>query len=206
VNIHPGAQVSEELRFDPVRQSPIWSDETPAKEAEKLCLEALEELNEYAQKRKVLLTVETICRGEQRAEDREDFYEPGNMQLNVIEEATKRGINIANDFPHAASWAREGKGRDIHEDMWEILIGFIKKTKKKTRLLHVNTLSAPFNGTDSHDGITDEDEAKGVFPNRQQLVEILSFFKDRDDVFAVPEPKANMRENYLMLKSLVDDN
>jgi len=203
VNIHPGAQVSEKLSFNPIQQTPVWSDKTPPEESEKLCLSALKELNEYALQRDVLLLVETICRGEKRAGDRGDFYEPGNLRLGIIEEAAKSGINIANDLAHTATWAKS-EGEDAYDEMKNVLNNFIKKTKERTKLLHVNTVSKPFNGTDSHDGVTPEDEKMRVFPFRDQLLDILSMFKDRKDVFAVLEPRTNMEGNYLSLVSMVD--
>ncbi len=204
VNIHPGAQVAEKLHFNPTRQKPVWFDKTPREEAEKLCLAALEELSGYASEKDVLLTVETICRGEQMTDDRTAFYEPGNLRLEVIEKAASRGINVANDLAHTVTWAK-AEGQDAYNEMWDKLKGFTDKTKNATSLLHINTVSKPFNGTDSHDGITPEDEKKGVFPSRNKLLEILRLFKDRDDVFAVPEPKVEMSANYQNLVKIMND-
>jgi hypothetical protein len=64
----------------------------------------------------------------------------------------------------------------------------------------------PFDGRDSHDGLTPEDFAQGVFPHREHVKELLSLFANREDVYAVPEPQIEKtRENFLELKKIAEE-
>jgi hypothetical protein len=132
------------------------------------------------------------------------MYRPGNMSLELMKKLVKEGITIANDFIHTAM-APDYKWPVSREEMWRVLFDFTEETAESTDLLHVNTLLPPYNGTDSHDGITDGDFKRRVFPNRDQLKRLLSLFKDRDDVYLIPEPKENMRENHLALKKILSE-
>jgi hypothetical protein len=84
----------------------------------------------------------------------------------------------------------------------------LEKTKKlalQTRLVHINTMPPPFNGTDGHLGILDKDFKKDVFPSREQIKLLLSSFSDRKDVWVIPEPFLDHVENTKALIKLIEE-
>lgn len=203
VNIHPGAQFLEQIIFEPLTFSRVDGSATERATAERLMSEAAHELHEYASARGVVLTIETITRYMKRRPleaDRDDFYDPGPMPLSYLAELTRQGLQLANDITHTAAalpWVNPTR-----DALWEGLWDFTQRTAAQTRLVHINTLTPPYNGTDSHDGVTEEDWLRGVFPNREQVAALLALFTARADVFAVPEPLRNMAGNYQALAAL----
>jgi hypothetical protein len=204
VNIHPGALFLEKVTLSPWA-SVLMKNTKPTEETEanKLTLEAAIELDAYAKKKGTMLFVETIPSSECIVGgDRNNVYQPQNTSLEVMKDLAREGITIANDLAHTAAFI-ENNTTPSKKDLWQTLINFTEATHAATKLLHVNTLQPPYNGTDSHDGITDENFAAGVLPNEEQMKEILGIFKERDDIYLVPEPKQNMKENHLALKKMV---
>jgi sugar phosphate isomerase/epimerase len=203
VNAHPGAQYVERINLDNFSQELVTENKTEQEESEKLLLEAAQLLQEYAQDRGVLFTIETLPGAEAPiAHQRQSVYVPGNAPLDVMERIGTQGGHIANDITHTAGQvALDATSPDA---IWEGIVDFTKRTHTFTNVLHINTVSPPFNGSDSHEGITGQEFAQGNFPSRQQIKQFLSFFKDRDDVFVIPEPRAGtMQENYRALATLV---
>jgi len=206
VNIHPGHRRLDKVEFDPILRFDLASGEaTKQSEAEKLMLEAGLELSAYAKAKETILMVETITKFMQHAPgtgSRDDNYDAGPMGLSVIQQLAEAGVLIGNDISHTtASLPLEAPDK---ESMWRGLIEFTKQIQDQTRLLHINTVQPPYNGTDSHDGILKKDFADGVFPNQKQLTELLALFADRDDVYAVPEPFNDMQGNYQALVKMVE--
>jgi hypothetical protein len=201
VNVHPGSEQLVAVTFDPWTFTPK-AQRTKTAEAEKFTEEAMAELSAYAAERGVVLTLETLPRaGYFDERDRTRLFDPGFMSTETVARITARFGFMANDITHTAtSYPRDNASR---EELWEFLLDFTRRCAAQTKLLHANTTVGPFLGADTHDGVRPEDFAAGVFPNRSQLLELLYLFKDRNDVFVVPEPKEHMRENAVALRELV---
>lgn len=201
VNAHCGAAVTEKIAFNPVHQEPAPGDRLEPEEQLRFFLQATDELFAYAKERGVLLTIETLVGREPSGEDnREEYYDSGNTHYSALVTMGQRGGFIANDIAHTASQIMMEESDPAR--VWQKLFEFTKVAAPYTRLLHINTITPPFNGTDSHDGILPEDFALGGFPSLEQLRLFLAVFRRRDDVFVVPEPRDKMRENHLELKRL----
>lgn len=203
VNAHPGARWLEEQQFSPWRQKLVPGSETEAKEARELFLMAVEELQTYAADRGVLLTMETLPAREVKFGhgQRDAVYDPGNMSLEVLEEMVQSGGWLANDITHTiGQLAVQENDRAF---MRQELLAFSRRVAEGTRVLHVNTVSPPFNGTDSHDGITPEDFDRGVFPDSSEVRDWLAVFSGRGDVFVIPEPQDGTAiDNYRALEAM----
>ena len=205
VNAHPGARHLEQIDFATGTQAIVADAEpTSVEEAERLLLEAAKELHQYATDRDVLFTIETLpARENQNYKERRNVYDAGSSRLSSIAKIGAQGNFIANDISHTT--AHFGLSNESRDKMWQQLLDWTKTAAPHTKLLHVNTMAPPFNGTDSHDGITSDDFAGDVFPTRDQLIQWLQIFKDRDDVYAVLEPRDHMAENYRALVQLLTE-
>ncbi len=205
VNVHPGAVHLEELNLKNWQQRMIAQAGATEAQAQKLFLDAAGQLDQYARGRGVMFTVETLCGLEIPArEKRNEPYDPGNLPLSVMKRWCQIGGWLANDISHTlTNIARRG----IDEaTAWEQTEQFTQETAEQTKLLHINTISPPLAGTDSHDGITPDDFARGVFPSQAQIKKFLAVFAARDDVIAVPEPQdGTMQANYRALKEIIED-
>ncbi|MBI3250333.1 MAG: TIM barrel protein [Candidatus Andersenbacteria bacterium] len=206
VNIHPGAQAIERLNFEANTQGPENKASTSAELAETLLLEGARELQFYAKEKSILLTIETLP-GKENTEymaGRSRIYDPGNASLPMMEKLTVQGNFIANDLTHTTG--QISKETDNTQEIWKRLFSFTQKIAPATRLIHINTVEPPYNGTDSHGGITDNDFTTERFPSKEQLQQILSLFSHRDDVYIVPEPRENTQDNFLALKVLASED
>ena len=201
VNAHPGAEALETIDFTRWRQEMMPGKDTPAEVSQKLFLDAAQELTAYAESKNVLLTIESITARESRINpDRFDIYDSKNISLENLELAAKQGAWFANDISHTATRILvEEQDKDI---AWKRVMDFSKRMAPRTRLIHMNVITPPYNGTDSHDGITDTDFTQDTFPNKQQVLEFLKLFKNRDDVFVVNEPKGDVLGNFTALQAL----
>lgn len=202
VNAHPGAALVEEIDLEHGTQRPVVEETTDLEESGALFLSAARELEMYASERKVLLTLETIpAREMYQFHDRRRSYDPQPVPLAVMRKLGAQQNWLANDITHTLATICTWESNELRR--WDDCMKFTRQAQLFTRLLHVNTLMPPYNGTDSHDGITPADFAKGVVPRREQIQDILKLFKDRDDVFIIPEPKDMMQDNYRALQALV---
>lgn len=207
VNIHPGSRRLTKLDNDFVHLTILDRPLTEPGRGLELLIAATKELSAYARARNVLLLVETMP-----AVDSADWSNDNNGRLSVLDtnhasidmmiQLANNGIFVANDFGHSAA-NQPSQDRLV---MWQALYKATLALADQTKLLHINTVSSPFNGTDSHDGITEEDWHAGVFPDKSQFIELLTIFKDREDVWAIPEPKnGKMVENFLALERYLKD-
>lgn len=205
VNIHPGAQALEEMNFDRRTQELVPGEKVGEAKAWQALSESAKQLQDYAQQRDVLLTIETLPgREAEKYEARESLYDPGNASLDWLLKLGQQGNFIANDITHTSSTLAIVNNDPVV--MWQGLMDFSRQAAAQTRLVHLNTMIPPFNGTDSHNGLLEEDWAGDAWPNLDQIREFLTLFKNRDDVFIVPEPRLNMRENYQQLTKLAAAN
>ncbi|MEO6077966.1 MAG: TIM barrel protein [Candidatus Andersenbacteria bacterium] len=203
VNAHPGAEALETIDFTNWKQTMLEDKTTPEDIARNLFLQAAQELTAYAQSKQVLLTLESITARESAINhDRFDIYDSGNMSLDALEEATKNGAWFANDISHTGTHLlveHENKSK-----AWEELINFSTRLAPRTRLIHMNIITPPYNGTDSHDGITDADFSQDTFPDKQGVIAFLQLFKNRGDVYVVNEPKGGVMGNFKALQKLAE--
>lgn len=204
VNAHPGAQAIETIDFTDWKQTMIPGKHTPADTAKKLFLEAAQELTQYANDRGVLLTIESITARESAINhDRFDIYDPGNTRLDTLEAFTNAGGWFANDISHTGTHFLVSE--ENTDTAWQSLMEFSGRLAARTRLIHMNVITPPYNGTDSHDGITEQDFQKETFPSKQGVIDFLQLFKNRDDVFVVNEPKEDVAGNYLALRTITEN-
>ncbi len=201
VNAHPGAQHVETIDFTDWKQEILPDKRTPPDIAAKLFWQAAQELTQYANDRGVLFTIESITARESAINhDRLNMYDPGNMPLATLEEFSQRGGWFANDISHTGSHFLVSEQNT--DAAWQRAMEFSERMAARTRLIHMNVITPPFNGTDSHDGITDADFEKETFPNKQGVIDFLKLYTDRDDVFVVNEPKEDVAGNYQALMEL----
>ncbi len=201
VNIHPGTRAL--TRIGPHFRGVTLVNEsvTPVAEAFKLLSAATKQLHDYASDRKVVFLVETVpaCDWGPVTDDeaQRPILKTYHASVPMIEALAEQGFEVANDFGHTAA-ALPSTDR---AKLWDWLLDKTERLAPRTRLLHINTLSEPFSGTDTHDGILAEDWAHSVFPNEEQFLQLLAIFKNRQDVWLIPEPKDGlMRANYLALQ------
>ncbi|MEK7557143.1 MAG: TIM barrel protein [Patescibacteria group bacterium] len=205
VNVHPGARWLERINFSTDDQERVEGSETPPDAARDLLLAGAAELNSYAEERAVLFTVETLPgREAYNSLRREGIYDSGNPPLAWIEEIGSRGGYVANDITHSASVVALADSSPA--GMWQGLLDFTRRVAPHTKLVHVNTMIPPFDGRDSHNGLLPADFSQGSVPTREQIVQLLSLFAQRDDVYVVPEPQIQFtRENFLALKEIAEE-
>ena len=172
VNIHPGAECIETIDFTTGKQAIKENMRTKKELAHKIFLESAHELHEYAEDRNVLLTIESITAREKAIDSmREPIYDPGSIPLSVIEQFVMEGGWFANDISHTASHFLLSE--ENTEAAWKPVVEFSKRIADRTKLVHMNVITPPYNGTDSHDGITEEDFKQETFPEIVELIKKL---------------------------------
>lgn len=204
VNIHPGSRAIVKMDLD--RQDyPYISEPIPLPQAQTIFLEHASILHQYAKRRDVVLTVETVTRRFQKT----DWYNPAsrlnpidNFQLPVssIQAAGACGIAVANDFGHTATNVISDRPLKI----WNFLYTATQSLAATTRLIHLGFLVPPYNGTDFHDTldnpILDTDQS---IPNNRQMIQLLKLFKNRDDIWILVEPNGRHTENYFLAQKIL---
>lgn len=204
VNIHPGARALEEINFDNKTQKLVPDSWATLEQAWQFLSQSARALEQYARERNILLTIETLPgREAEQYEERENIYDAGNPPLDWFIKLGQQGNYIANDITHTTSVLAVTNNDPAA--MWQGLIDFTQQTAAHTRLIHLNTMTPPFNGTDSHNGLVADDWAAGAWPNLDQIRQLLTIFKDRKDLFVIPEPREHMRENYQALRNFQAD-
>ncbi len=196
VNIHSGNTRPMQLTLNP--QFHMQPDESFSSieddEAIILRNQALADLGRIAHQYNTALLVELIPQA---------TYNQGNRLIPISEyPASPKGladlcqrnlIGFTNDFCHTFSYNQNQFNANTQAFL------------PHTHLCHINTLYEPYNGTDAHGGILEEDFAKpGVFPTKQQYQELLRPLQNvPHDVYAVGEPTTNHIENYHALCNLI---
>lgn len=207
VNVHPGSLTLKKLYLNEERMELVSDDKIEPQVAFEALLRHCQTLNDYALRRKVLFLVETLPKNDlTQWHDIDSGRLAPQPTLNISPELivglAQQGSLITNDIGHLASaWETD----DLNW-LWAQVFDFSQKLASQTRLVHLNTIVSPFNGTDSHGGVLDSDFAAGAFPNRDQLIQLLRWFKNRDDVWIIPEPPAEvMVQNYHAIKTLLQE-
>lgn len=201
VNIHTGNRglskidfEKRELVFD--KHFPIISNE----ESVALRNSALLELGDYAKSVNVRLLVESIPAKTANGDwaDRSTRLKPIDAFPTGLEgliDLCERGIiGFTNDFCHQFSMHYD-KEREV---LWDLFYKETLALAPYTYLVHANTLTPPYNGTDEHAGILGEDfGVEGVFPTKSEFLELLLMLsRNGHDVWVVGEPKEEHVRNY----------
>ncbi len=211
VNIHVGNAALEHLDLDRHFLKIIENSTVDPNSARQTLFEHAPKLHTFAKDHGVRLIIETVPSREpehwQTLEGRLYPHQNYALSNSVVEELGKQfGIAVCNDFTHtAAEGCTTAANATIdREFLWQYLLARTQALAPYTKLIHCNTMSEPFNGTDSHDGITDEDFSHHVFPSKDQCKTLLSLFSNRDDVWVVNEPRDHHEENFFALQKMRD--
>lgn len=207
VNVHPGGYKLKKVDFKAqkfiVTQKRI--EETSGKQE---LFKNAKLLHHFGQKMGVLFLIETICKLDLadwlgKMSSRLNPQNPLNVDAQTLYElAKKEKIFITNDFGHTLT-ETISDDRDL---VFENLYQQTRKLAPFTKLIHANTSPAPFNGTDAHAGLLDVDFAQNVLPNKKEIIKLFKLFKNRDDVWVVPEPLKDHVANYKSLLSLLSES
>lgn len=206
VNIHPGSRSLVKMDLDHEDYTNI-SKPIPLPQAQSIFLEYVSILDQYAKKRGIVLTVETVS----KCVAKTNWHNPSSRQkpLNIfqlpvasIQAAGSHGIAIANDFGHTATDPVSANRQNI----WKFLYETTKKLAPVTRLIHLEFLVPPYNGTDFHDHLDNPLlETNHAIPNKQQMIELLRLFQNRDDVWILTEPNGRHGENYFLAQKILEE-
>lgn len=203
VNVHPGnyrlvgLNLDEEFFVD-------LGKEVPEKEGKAALFDNVRHLTDYARQKGVLFLTETVpSRYNMHWYNDQTRLKPVNLKdpsVNTLIELSKEGNFITNDFCHTIADEVSDDTNYLFDKLRQKTIALAPKTK----LIHLNTSRPPFNGTDTHNGVLDEDFLLNVLPNRNQIIELLGLFKNRNDVWLIPEPLEKHEENFQSLQKIVD--
>lgn len=201
VNIHIGnfALVAHDL--DKHAISCVQDSEVEPGVATKTFEEHAQTLHAYAEKNRVELIVENIPPYNSKLEGHHEEVVPAfALDSHVLEDIAKRvGLHTNLDLGHVMAEAPAQTSEGLSSYLFERA----KALQPYTALIHANTNIPPFTGTDSHDGITDDDFARNVIPTKNQFIALLKLFTTQNDVWVVNEPKNQHIENYHALVAIL---
>lgn len=209
VNVHPGcaAKISIDIEKGAthVLSKPISWDL-----ATKTFLSCARTLDHYARRQNVVMTFETVpirCLDEwYTGLSRNDSVHVQNiyeLPLESVVTASESGLWVANDFGHTAANVITENFREV----WKYLKKITSQLAPKTRLIHLNFVTPPFNGTDFHDYLDNPlMETDQAVPNKKQMIELLRLFTGRDDVWILVEPNGRHAENYFLAQKIVEES
>lgn len=151
-------------------------------------LKNLARLDRFAQKNKVKLIVEGTPKNEalEWAEDIQPVIAYPNVRApdpHHLKELGGTGIGLCPDLAHLTTWST-GTAR---RQMFNRLKKTLSALKPFASVLHLGTIKPPF-VIDTGNGFTPQEEALGVFPNRQETLELLEIFR-QTKVIVIPEPR-----------------
>lgn len=203
VNIHLGNYKLSLIDLEKHTMLPdLESKKIDINTAENTMSDSLQKLYKLADDLEVQLYVETVpAKIKLNPPDRNKVTNQYSMPpSSLIKLAKKQKLLITNDISHTFSTKYDLPLKNLWQHLWSTTVALAPYTK----LLHINTVVPPYNGTDSHHGITEDDfSLKGIFPTKERFKKILSLFKDRNDVWAINEPSQNHTKNYFALKKLL---
>lgn len=204
VNVHAGYYNLTKVNLDKGQFSLI-NRTAGSDEGNAVLKENLKILHQYAQNEDILLLTETLSARENPnwliESSRFNPINVGSVSCaTLFKLALENNLYLTNDFGHTIS-------EEISSDRDLLFQKLYEKTKKLapyTKLIHPNTTKPPFNGVDTHNGITTEDFSQQVLPDKNQLLKLLQIFKNRNDIWLIPEPYSNHEKNYLILQKMID--
>lgn len=204
VNIHPGTRSLVAMDFTTVTFTVLTKSQS-VEECEPIFLHNAKELTDYGANRGVVLTIESVpprtANQWLTTGVRNDVIDLGELPLTILTKAIENGAWFANDFGHTAANCLSDNTKDI----WTMLYDVSKKYASQTKLIHVGFLAPPFNQTDFHDHMDNPLlQTNQTVPNNNQLIDLLKLFPDRDDVYALVEPKSDHVRNFFLAKALIN--
>ncbi|MEK9143959.1 MAG: TIM barrel protein [Patescibacteria group bacterium] len=200
VNIHPGSRAIVAVDLLKV-QFRLKSKPVDLAVSAALCIENSLDLHRYAARKGVIFTVETVP-NRITNDSRQNPVNIYELPISVIEELARTGIPIANDFEHTAS----NVIMDNPDDVWRHVKEKTMFLAPYTRLIHLGFTVPPYNGTDFHDHLDNPLlETNQAVPNKQQMIELLKLFKNRDDVWILVEPNGRHVENYFLAQKILEE-
>lgn len=206
VNIHPGSFRLKKVDFTS-RKIVVNHQQADFAEGKKEFFKNAKMLNNYAKKKGVLFLIETVCKREAAdwsGQENSRLKTQNALNVNsqtLYELAKKENIFLNNDFGHTLT-------ETISDDRKKIFRNLFLSTKKLapfTKLIHSNTTPPPFNGTDAHGGLLESDFENKVLPSKTEIIKLFKIFKDREDVWLVPEPLKSHVANFKALKKLIKE-
>lgn len=203
VNIHPGASALSRVNYQQERFD-LVTQQIDTAQSIGLFLENASEIRRYAESQGVIFTVETvpvmITDGWYDAAARltpKTIYE---LPDSAIIQAAQTGFFVANDFCHTAANVVSPSPQDVFDHLKTVT----ESLAPQTRLIHLGFVMPPYNGTDNHDMLDNPVfETAAAVPNAKQTVELLTLFRNRDDVYVLVEPKLDHVNNYRLARELV---
>ena len=196
VNCHAGS-----LRDYQIINEAVILTDTIAEEKEALLNieRGIKELTSFADERDVILTVENSPSMEWRKLDffnndvRKNPLDVKFIRSDVLYKTLKGKASFCLDIGHLFT-EYYSEEKDWFLPFYQAIQRFIPLTK----LFHFSTVKPPFNGTDSHDGFTDEDFSKGARPSKDETKKIIKIIDQLNtNIPIVLEPKPDqMIRNY----------
>ncbi len=204
VNIHPGSFRLKKIDFIG-RKVIVSHQQVDFAKGKKELFKNAKMLDNYAKKKGVLFLIETICKREAanwsgKKSARLKTQNALNVNSQTLYElAKKENISLNNDFGHTLTETISDNRKKIFKNLFLTT----KKLAPFTKLIHSNTTPPPFNGTDAHCGLLESDFKNKVLPNKTEIIKLLKIFKDREDVWLIPEPLKSHVANFKSLKKLI---
>lgn len=205
VNIHPGTAAKVHIDFE-AQAFKLLSEPVPMHEAQALFLEHAHALHDYATKRGIILTIETVPLMDMNGwydgpSGRDNPMNIHELPVSTHMEAASQGLWIANDFCHSAA----NTITDRADAVWTDLHALTKTLAAQTRLIHLGFIVPPYNGCDFHDHLDNPLlDTNQAIPNKQQMIELLKLFKHRTDMWMLVEPVADHVKNYHLAQKILE--
>ncbi len=173
--------------------------------------QTLKHLAKYAADRHVQLLVESVplCSPDSRVDSplpsRNFPLDQFPTDLPSLAAACKQaGCGFTNDLGHVF-----GMSANLpRKELYQLFLTHTKKLAPYTQLIHVNTVTPPYNGTDEHRGILPIDFATpGIFPTKTELIDNIKLIESNshNDVWLVGEPRTDHVKNYDELVKLIQE-
>jgi hypothetical protein len=204
VNVHPGYFKPKALNLDTCSFTNPGLPAIAKSDGLSTLINKSLDLNDYATKLNVMFILETLPSKEpsewKTPEGRLTTLDFDPIPLNYYLQLAHNDLFVCHDFCHTLTHFSDLSEPEAFKKLYE----FASQLAHATKLIHINTIIPPFNGTDSHNGILDIDYQQQARPTLTEVNKLLSLFKDRPDVWVIPEPQIDkMVENFQVLKQLI---
>jgi hypothetical protein len=204
VNVHTDMRVLVNVNFTTMKVS-VASEPADINICTRTFTENITLLKKYADKRGVLLTIETIPQRDTTSwsvnRTRTGVIDLKQLPITVQLELGSHGFAIANDFCHTAC----NMISDDRDVVWRFLYKTTRTLAPATRLIHLGFTVIPYNGVDFHDSLDNPVlETIDAIPNNKQMIELLTLFPNRDDVWILVEPKTDHVKNYFLARGILE--
>lgn len=204
VNVHPDLYSLLEVNLSTL-DIRVASKQADKAAIEQTFLHNMRDLNTYATRKSVVFTVETAPSRDTSTwkpnRDRTRVINTHPIPFRIYDDLAGQNIAIANDFCHTACNVRS----DDRSRILQFLIAATRRLARVTKLIHAGFVVPPYNGVDFHDSLDNPifDTARAI-PNKSEMIELLRFFKNRDDVWILVEPKSDHPKNYFLARELLE--